>query len=220
MIPKKIHQIYFNLTGKEIEQFPMFLKSKEICQGYSDYEYTLWNEESCRNLISEHYPSYLDFYDAFRYEIQKIDFVRFCILHRHGGFYIDMDMFILKPLDALRGKEFVFHNIRHVKERWSWIENDFIGSVQGSRLWESAMKECVKNYKEKESIDIYDIWKGRFVLQTTGPRFLSRFIKKVAPSYKPMHIAHTKWSKDGTEQYYIEDFKANTWIDHDKKVVK
>lgn len=220
MIPKKIHQIYFNLTGKEIDHFPMFVESKRICESYSDYEYMLWDEDSCLELISKHYPKYLDFYQGFRYEIQKIDFVRFCILHKHGGFYIDMDMFILKSFDSLRSKDYVFHNIRHVQKNYSFIENDFIGSIAGSPIWLRAMKECVSNYKEKSEMAIYDVWKGRFVLQTTGPKFLSRFIKKHFPKYKPLRVVHTKWSADPADSYYIKDHKANTWIDHNKKAVK
>tara|TARA_R110002153_G_C13321802_1_gene497165 strand:+ start:210 stop:872 length:663 start_codon:yes stop_codon:yes gene_type:complete len=220
MIPKIIHQIYFNLTGNGIEHFPMFIKSKEICESYSDYEYMLWDENSCYSLISENYPDYLEFYLGFRYEIQKIDFVRFCILHKYGGFYIDMDMFILKALDPFRGKDYVFHNVRHVQKNYSYIENDFIGSIEKSPVWLKVMKECVGNYKMKESMKIYDIWKGRFVLQTTGPKFLSRFIKKHFPKYKPLKVAHTKWSTDSTDGYYIKDYKANTWIDHNKKAVK
>jgi mannosyltransferase OCH1-like enzyme len=220
VIPKIIHQIYFDLTGNGIEHFPIFLESKAICESYTDYEYILWDEVSCQKLVSEYYPEYADFYANLRYEIQRIDFVRFCILHRFGGFYIDMDMFILKPLDALTAKDFVFHNIRHVKKNYSFIENDFIGSIQGSPLWKQLMKECVGNYREKAAIGIYDTWKGRFVLQTTGPKFLSRFIRQKFPKYRPMWLAHTKWSEDSMEGYYIKDHKANTWIDHKKKAVK
>lgn len=220
MIPKIIHQIYFNLTGNGIDYFPVFKKSKQICQGYTDYEYILWNEESCEQLIKNEYPEYYKFYNSFRFEIQKIDFVRFCILHKYGGFYIDLDMYILKPLDALRKKNMVFHNVRHVQKNYSYIENDFIGSVADSELWLQVMKACKHNYKEKSEMKIYNTWKGRFVLQTTGPKFLSRFIRKNAPAIKPMRLAHTKWSVDSQEDYYIKDFKANTWIDHNKKAVK
>tara|TARA_R110001632_G_scaffold39236_2_gene98269 strand:+ start:1016 stop:1675 length:660 start_codon:yes stop_codon:yes gene_type:complete len=217
MIPKIIHQIYFDMTGKGIDYFPMFVKSREICQGYSDYEYILWDEKKCLKLISEDYPEYLSFYNSFRFEIQKIDFVRFCILHKYGGFYIDMDMYKLRSLDPLLSKQFVFHNIRYVQKNYSFIENDFIGSESGSPLWLKVMKDCVSNYREKEAMSIYDTWKGRFVLQTTGPKFLSRAIKKYIPQYKPMRIAYTKWSKDSEAGYYIRDHKANTWVNYNKR---
>jgi len=105
MIPKIIHQIYFDMTGNGIDYFPMFVKSKEICQSYADYEYILWDEKKCLDLIAKDYPEYLSFYNSFRFEIQKIDFVRFCILHKYGGFYIDMDMYKLRSLDLLLTKQ-------------------------------------------------------------------------------------------------------------------
>ena len=212
MIPKIIHQIYFNLFDKELEENDIFLQSHNICKNPKGYEYMLWDETSTFELLKNDYPSYIDFYNNLRYDIQRLDFIRFCILHKYGGIYIDLDMIILQPLDNLLKNEFVFHNIRNVKENYSFIENDFIATAPKNKMWEYIMQGCVLNYEQKKKIKVYDTWKGRFVLQTTGPKFLARCIKAMYPNYKPMQITYTKWSQDDKTNYYIEDYKLNTWI--------
>lgn len=220
MIPKLIHQIYFNLTDREVEEIPLFAASIESCSRFPDYKHKLWTEQECLDLVTSDYPEYLDFYNSFRYEIQKIDFVRFCILHKYGGFYIDLDMFILKSLDDLVTNPYVFHNVRHVKPNWSYIENDFMGSKPMGKVWLHLMKFCKYCYEEKSDIEIYEQWKGRFVLQTTGPKMIARFMKEKLPKYKPMKLVHTKHNVDSTEHYYIKDHKANTWINSQSGVFK
>ena len=61
-------------------------------------------------------------------------------------------------------------------------------------------------------MDIYEKWKGRFIMQTTGPKFLSRFIKNTLPKYKPMKLVYTKFQSDSKEGFYLQDFKLNSWI--------
>ena len=213
MINKIIHQIYFNLTDREIDEIEEFKQSSDICKNQKGYEYKLWSEDDCQNLIDEHYSDYKSLYDNFRFEIQKIDFIRFCILHKFGGVYIDLDMFILKPLcDLLKGKKYVFHNVKDVQPNWSLIENDFMASIEGSPLWLDIMKECKTNYYEKLGVNVYETWKGRFIMQTTGPRFLSRYFKNKFPNYKPFNIAKTNKHTVDEERFYIQDLKMNTWI--------
>jgi len=212
MIPKIIHQIFFEIYNKKIEDFDCFLESKKIAERQEGYKYILWDIKTADRLIKKHYSEYYDFYKKMRFDIQRVDFIRFCILHKYGGFYLDLDMLILKSLDPLTKNKYVFHNIRYVQPNYSYIENDFIGSVPSSKLWLYAMSACVKNYNQKKNMEIYDIWKGRFVLQTTGPKFLARVVKKALPKYKPKQIAYTKWSKDSKDKYYVQDFKTNSWV--------
>ena len=219
MIPKIIHQIFFNIQNKELTDIDVFYRSHLNCSNQQGFEYILWNEKDCKKLIKEDYNHYLEFYNNLRFDIQRLDFVRFCILHKYGGFYIDLDMFILNDLTPLLNNTKVFHNIKYVKANYSFIENDFIGSIKNYEMWYYVMNECVKNYKEKSEIEIYKTWKGRFVLQTTGPKFLSRFVKKVFPNYQPKKLVYTKWNKDEKDTYYIEDYKLNSWIKNEAKRV-
>ena len=213
MIPKIIHQIFFNIQEKELEEFEIFEKSIESLKNTNkDYEYILWNEKSSRDLLKENFPEYLSFYDNLRFPIQRIDFIRFVILYVYGGFYVDLDMIAIKNFDPLIKNKIIFHNIKDVKPIYSFIENDFIGSEKNLNLWKGAMEECLLNYKEKLKIKIYEKWKGRFILQTTGPRFLSRYIRENYPEHKPINLVYSKWHNGEEKNYYLKDYKLNTWV--------
>tara|TARA_Y100000593_G_scaffold67537_1_gene124157 strand:+ start:2357 stop:3055 length:699 start_codon:yes stop_codon:yes gene_type:complete len=221
-IPKMVHQIFFNFFG-ELEENKIFHKSHTEFKGLEGFEYILWGEDECENLVIESFPEYHDLYSNFKYKIQKIDFVRFAILYKYGGMYVDLDMLPLKnPAELLSNNEenLIFHNIRHVKKNYSYIENDFMASVEKNDFWVKICEYCNEQYFEKMKMDIYDTWKGRFILQTTGPKMLSRFVRGEYPKIKPKKLVYTKWNKDSDENYYFKDYKLNTWIKNkDKKVI-
>ena len=56
--------------------------------------------------MQEHYPWFLPTYLAYPYDIQRVDAVRYFILHKFGGIYIDLDMGCLKRFDFLRQANF------------------------------------------------------------------------------------------------------------------
>lgn len=215
MIPAKIHQIYFNLYGKELNEMQLFQESHECCKSQEGFEYKLWSEQECDELIKNDFPKYYEFYNNFRFNIQKIDFVRFAILRKFGGIYIDLDMFIIKNLNPMLKQKIVLHNIQHIKPNYSFVENDFMAS-EPIELWDRIMDYCVSNYKDFSNKKIYDTWKGRFIFHTTGPYFLTRCLKKFIPTYKPKKLAMTKWEKEESPIFYIRDHKTNTWLEEIK----
>ena len=218
MIPKKLHQIFFQLD-RPIEEIELFTESTKQFQAmHSDWEYKLWSRDECLQLMKDKLPNKVAFYENLRYDIQRIDYMRYAILYCEGGIYVDLDHLPLKPLDDLLEYKFILHSMRNFyKENPDFVHNDFMGSPQGFKFWEVLLKDIEINYKEKQSIDVYKTWKGRFVLQTTGPRYLSRILKAVLPSYKPLHLCWTKWRNDKWKQepkynYYTENHVAGEWL--------
>lgn len=67
-------------------------------------------------------------------------------------------------------------------------------------------------------MDVYDSWKARFVVQTTGPRYFSKILKKAMPNYKPdSSLVFTKWRNDNwkkvdRETYLVENYVAGGWL--------
>ena len=70
-------------------------------------------------------------------------------------------------------------------------------------------------------MDVYHIRKGRFVLHTTGPMALSRFVRsKRMHLYVNTGVCLTKWHTDQKEsKFYFQDHKTNLWIKHGKSVL-
>lgn len=94
MIPKKIHYIW--LGGKPLP--PIFNKCLKSWKKYCpDYEIIRWDESNLN----------LDFCDYCRqaYDQKKFafasDVLRFDVLYKEGGVYVDIDVEFLKPLDEL-----------------------------------------------------------------------------------------------------------------------
>ena len=58
------------------------------------------------------------------------DYMRVHALHRHGGFYLDTDIELLRPLEPLRGERVVL-GFQTVERTPSWVNNAVIGAEPG-----------------------------------------------------------------------------------------
>lgn len=217
-IPKIVHQIYFDLGLGKLEENRIFNESRLAFENLQGLDYKLWGEAECEDLIRAECPEYYDLYKNFKYRIQQIDFVRFAILYKYGGIYVDLDVLPLKnPLGLLADADFIgetliFHNVRYVKPTFCYIENDFMVTVKNNNFWLELREYSKKQYLEKMKIEIYKIWEARFVLETTGPRMLSRFIRQKYPQVLPKKLVYTQWNEDSEDNYYLKDYKLNTWM--------
>jgi len=216
MIPKKIHQIYFDFYGKGFESNDIFVQSQNSFKElHKDYEYKLWNEEECEQIVKSNFPQYYSFYKNMRHKIQQVDFARCVILYVEGGLYADLDMICLKSVDPLLEHNIVFHNVKDVHPNYSFIENDIMACKKGSELFKKIIEHQEDNYNTVSQKEIYNVWKIRFILQTTGPKYVSRIVKKYLKKYKPFrNIVYTQkhigeYNKEG---YYFQDFKMNSWV--------
>tara|TARA_R100000655_G_scaffold31166_1_gene62574 strand:+ start:6351 stop:7043 length:693 start_codon:yes stop_codon:yes gene_type:complete len=210
-----IHQVYgvFN-DGKKLEDIPIFnhqvKRTIEYCTRYN-INYKMWNNTMCNELINK-YPQYKELYDNFKQPIQKADFIRYLILYDEGGIYIDCDVC---PI----GDVFILFEMNEFFVRWNNDKkqlpyNAVIGSVAHNELYENIFKEIIKSVQEKDKIDVYQKWKGRYVFQTTGHYMLQRVLKKY-PNVKKLDILkiHTKGGVDviGDVCPIFEDFNASLW---------
>ena len=94
MIPKIIHYIW--LGGKPLPKIAekCIASWKKYCP---DYEIKRWDET---NLNISQYQYAQDAYDAKKYAFAS-DVMRFDVLYKYGGVYVDIDVEILKPIDDL-----------------------------------------------------------------------------------------------------------------------
>ena len=216
MIPKKIHQIYFDFYGKDFTDNQLFVQSQNSFKElHKDYEYKLWNEYECEQLIKSNFPEYYNFYVNMRHKIQKVDFARCVILYIEGGLYADLDMICLKRIDNLLKNPLVLHNVKDVHPNYSFIENDIMACEQRSQLFKMIIQHQEENYNTVAAKKIYDIWKIRFILQTTGPKYVSRIVKKYLKNYKPFrNIVYTQKhiGEHNKDDYYFQDYKTNSWV--------
>lgn len=94
MIPKKIHYCWFGRGPKPA----LAIKCIESWKKYlPEYEIKEWNED---NFDLDAYPYAREAYDARKFAFVT-DIVRLHALYTEGGIYMDTDVEVLKPLDAL-----------------------------------------------------------------------------------------------------------------------
>lgn len=109
----------------------------------SDYEFCLWNEDTCANYAAEHnlpnpmeHPFVKGAYVAKKYAFVA-DYVRFWALYHCGGVYLDTDMYVVKSMDDLMDNELFVS--------WETKEQDYInvalvGSSKNNKCVEMILK--------------------------------------------------------------------------------
>jgi mannosyltransferase OCH1-like enzyme len=216
MIPKKIHQIYFDFYNKKFEENKLFVESSNsFIKLNNDYEYKLWCEKECDDLIKKTFPEFYNFYKNLKHKIQKVDFARCVILYSEGGFYADLDIICLKNIDKLIENDLILHNVKEVYPNYSFIENDVMACKKNCDIFKKIIENQEENYNIISKKEIYNVWKIRFILQTTGPKYISRVVKKYLKNYKPFEkLVYTKKhiGKFNMNDYYFQDYKSNSWI--------
>jgi hypothetical protein len=235
MIPKIIHQIYHNFDNIPYTEKHLYVKSiKAIKKHCPEYEHRIWNDEDSIKLIKDNLPQFLDFYMNLRYKIQRVDFIKYMVLYVYGGIFVDMDDIILRSLNPLLNRNILY--IDEIKSLKTNVKNkkknrygdiDFFGSEKNCFLWLLIMTKCVKDYPAKANNPIYDSWKGRFVLQTTGTYFFNRAMAKfVGNQIDGLPIKYYVDLEGGIKSddqllnlgYYFIDHKSGSWTDRKIKL--
>ncbi len=98
-IPHIIHQIWSGIDG----ELPYFFKMLGNTWRYHhpNWEYRLWDNDKINKFIFDFYPEYSEKYNNFKYNIQRWDAIRYLILYKFGGLYVDFDYECIKPIDQL-----------------------------------------------------------------------------------------------------------------------
>lgn len=148
LIPKVIHYCWFGPKP--------FSRTVRKCiatwhKHLSDYEFRLWNEESCATYAAinglpnpmEH-PFVKGAYVAKKYAFVA-DYVRFWALYHLGGVYLDTDMYVIKKIDDLLDVDF-----------FAGWETDMQDIVSCGVLGTLKHCECVKDILAKYDMIAFD----------------------------------------------------------------
>ena len=131
MIPKKLHYIWIggnplpDLAKKCIESW------KKFCP---DYEIVAWDESNLNIDINEYCR---EAYDARKFAFAS-DVLRYDVVYREGGIYMDIDVELIKPIDdLLENKMFLGF------ETAKWINP---GLIMGAEAGSEVVKELIESY--------------------------------------------------------------------------
>ncbi len=212
-IPKTVHQIWL---GSEVsEKYREWMQSWKM-QGWT---YKLWTDKEVQN-----FPLYnRELYDQTENYGAKSDILRYEILTKEGGLYVDVDFACVKPAvldsfhkayDLFVGMEPIEHTSIHPSPR---LGNALIGSIPNHPILKKMILDLKEHYQQNSEKD---------VITRTGPHYLTLKVlehEKIEPSslrnlYLPPPFffpisgpESRKWSKKKQDKE-IGKFKENVAI--------
>jgi len=110
-IPNTIVQIWVQKDPANPSKIPLKEQqySAQIRKLNPDFNYLFFDETDVEPFFTKNYPEYYSTYQRLPLFIQKMDFFRYLIMYHYGGFYFDMDVWALAPLDtSIRSHSAVF----------------------------------------------------------------------------------------------------------------
>ena len=147
-IPKIIHQIWI---GKKYHRPEQWMNTWPAMN--PDWEYRVWTDDNLHTLLPLRAQTA---FDAMPHLAGKADILRYEILHRFGGVYIDADTECVAPLtdDLLQNFAFAAHENEYIRP--GLIANSVIGTQPGCPLM-NAMIEHVAALPDLANCSALDI---------------------------------------------------------------
>lgn len=180
-IPKIIHQIWSGVN----EPLPDFFRrlSETWKKHHPDWEYMFWDNDKMNDFIRIYYPQYVDIYNNFSFNVQRWDAIRYLILDRIGGLYVDFDAECLESHNELFKDKTCCFSLEpdgHLQfyDKKFFFNNALMASVPGHPF----MKEIIDMvFIESPKIKFSSSKeKGDTVMLTTGPLALINLYEKSA----------------------------------------
>lgn len=172
-IPSIIHLIFLRKT----EPFPALFNR---CEMRIRAIHPSWNvrridEDYALCFLQEYLPEYIGAYGQFKHNVQRADFLRLALVYVFGGFYMDLDMLALTPLDDLRSHSLVLGEEKTVsqeeKARLGLKHDKRIANYMfGAEPRHPFMKCVMERMMEFSTVPIHS---QQELLDTTGPGLLT-----------------------------------------------
>ena len=206
-IPKIIHQTWKN------ESIPA--KWQALARSWREHhpawDYRLWTDESTRAFMAEHYADFIPIYDAYPYNIERADVMRYFILNHFGGVYADLDIECLQPIDDLiaphRGilaRQSAKHAEMH--DESMLVCNSFMASEPNHPYWQ-VVREQLEATDPRLSEELK-------VVHRTGPNMLQRAWEKYTGDdlhILASHITNPLIIGSPAHAYYHKTGQLPTW---------
>ncbi len=185
-IPRVIHQLWIGPKRRPARLMQTW-KDK-----HPDWEYVLWDEDGLKDFGFENQLQI----DAMPEWNGKADIMRYEILHRHGGVFMDADSECLNPLDDFFLDNDSFAVLENESRRGALVACGIMGATKGCRL----MKNC-----------ILDVRAGQPAWWYVGPVYFTWVIQSnmytditLYPShwFIPNHYTGDKY--DGPDKLYAD----------------
>lgn len=194
LIPLKFHMIWVGNSSVPEYAIKNFLKWKKIMPHWED---RLWTNEDIN--LSEFSQEVIDKIHQAKSGAQKADIMRYFILEKYGGFYIDVDTIPNRKLDPLvyMGNDVILYHDNDLT--WNYICNSPIGIIPHHPLLKEACNRVMNAELNTEDIHM-----------KTGPHLWGTVVSEVPPENgKKYVILHCKFFSNYIE--YDSKFGVHTY---------
>jgi mannosyltransferase OCH1-like enzyme len=213
-VPKIIHQFWFGLESPNMpESWSSNFEAWSTL--HPEWVHVLWSGEESEECVKINEPAFYDTYLNYKYNIQRIDAVRYCMLKRFGGLYVDLDMKPLKPIDP-----FITCGDSYVM--WSAFSpgvytNALFATTKGASLMDEMITYMTNYIKEW-----WMIAKFLTVMHTTGPSAFTQVIKvhKENISVLPVTLFNNEYNAKKNEDKVVLNSYGCSWHGFDSVIIK
>jgi len=213
MIPKIVHQIYWNFKVKNGEMPDEWKKLSIKCQNLykkNNWEYFLWDKKQGYELVRKNFPELRKLW-LFATNIEKVDILRYVIMYIYGGMYLDLDtdcIKIYKPLEnynIILGSTACSENffLKHIYS----INNNILLSTPNNLFWKHIL-DRIKNYHISDIFPKFiriSMYTGPYCLQTVYNNYPD---KKSIFLHKELSIAE----KNVDSETFFVHISSKSWI--------
>ena len=167
MIPKIIHQTW---KSKEVPAKWQAYVDK-VQQLNPEWEYRLWTDDEIDVFVKEEFPDFYETFVNFSRVIMRADVIRYLIMYKIGGVYLDLDYEMLQPFN-FGAETLVLPLNRSVSygDEKDTLGNCIFASVPNHKFWEDAISDLKQN---PPYVTDYSQ-----IVEATGPEFLTRIFYK------------------------------------------
>ena len=139
MIPKIVHQTWKDARPGHF----IFQRSRASVKLYlPDWEYRLWTDDDLEAFMREEYGWLYPAWKGLDCHIKRVDTARYCLLHRFGGLYADLDFIFTRGIDELLDESydlFFYRSRQSIVKQWTFLGNAFMVSKPGQEFWLGAL---------------------------------------------------------------------------------
>ena len=171
MIPKIIHQVWEGKT----EPLPEYLSkiSETWKKHHPQWRYEFWNGNRMEDFVKEYFPDLFETYVNYRYPVQRWDAVRYLILYKIGGMYVDFDYDCLESFECYTVENGICYFAMEPEEHCQRFRKDlfFNNALMLSPPFHPFF-ECIVTHLQTQTVS-YTGNRLLDVLNSTGPLMLT-----------------------------------------------
>lgn len=175
MIPKIIHQIWEGRTEYLSDSYLMLAETWK--ENHPDWKYEFWDEKRIVDFIYNYYPEMVDIYFDYQYNIQRWHVIRYLILYKMGGLYVDFDYECLESFNKYIPDDSKCYFAMEPKQHYHFLQSPFFNNALMATPSGHPFYLCIIDYLKGLNIS-YKGDKYMEVMTSTGSLALVNLYKK------------------------------------------